>query len=202
MPNSDYRCRPATVRDDIARIARYIHLTDPYIYPHITPDPDDREWTELIRRCSQKSDDLFSLRHISVVTHRDTIVGIACVIPCGQRLSFAADIPIPDTLASSIGAVMDGYFTPLLEESQALSGWNIVNICIDSDHRRKGVGKLLLDYCIRQYGSGTIHLDAIAANAAAVSLYRRAGFTVGGEYFGFSGDDSPLPCYHMIKHAK
>ena len=202
MPNSDYCCRSATAQDSVAQIAKYIYLTDPYIYPKITPDPSDKAWVHLISGCLSKENNLFSLRHISVVTYRDDIVGIACTIPCGQKLTFAEGIVIPPALHNGIKPVIDGYIQPLLEESYCYSGHNIVNVCIDEHHRGRGIGRQLMSHCIRQYGSDTLHLDTIASNAAAVKLYTVSGFEIDSEYLGFSGDDTPLPCYHMVRNAK
>ncbi len=61
MLNSNYICRKATPRDSIALIAKYIHLTDPYIYPAITPNPTDEEWVELISRCAVNKDNIYSM---------------------------------------------------------------------------------------------------------------------------------------------
>ena len=202
MQKFDYCCRSAASCDNIEQIAKYIHLTDPYIYPKITPHPGDKAWVDLIAECLTKADNLFSLRHISVVTYGDDIVGIACTIPCGKKLTFSEGITIPQTLRNSISPVIEGYFHPLLEESYQYSGYNIVNVCIDENHRGRGVGKQLMAHCIRQYGSDTIHLDTIASNLAAVKLYTQSGFAISGQYMGYSGDDTLLPCYHMIRHIK
>lgn len=201
MLNSDYRCRKATLQDPIEKIAKYIYLTDPYIYPKISPSPKDTAWIELIGACLTKEDNIFSIRHITVVTCGDEIVGIACVVPCGKKLTFSEDIPIPEALSGSILPVIEGYFAPLIAESLSYRGYNIVNICIDENHRGKGVGKQLMTHCIREYADNTLHLDAIAANLAAVRLYQAVGFRISGQYMGFSGDSTPLSCYHMVRPA-
>ena len=199
MKTNDYVCRKALPKDSVSAIARYVHLTDPYIYPTITKDPDDLAWRELIRSALAQEDTLFSLSNFSVVLHNGSIVGIACIIPCGKRLTLKDKIAIPESLREGFAKVDEGYFSPLIEESAAFEGYNITNVCIDEAHRRKGVASLLLQHCIEEYGSAALHLDVIADNDAAVCLYKKYGFVIAHTYSGFSGGDHMLPCYHMIR---
>ena len=39
--NQQFICRMALPSDCVQNIAKYIHLTDPYIYPQICTDPQD-----------------------------------------------------------------------------------------------------------------------------------------------------------------
>lgn len=201
MQNSDLRCRKATLSDNIGVIAKLIHLTDPYIYPAICRDPLDEAWSELISRCIKSKNNVFSLDHITVVTHGDNIVGIAVVIPCPKKISFTDDIAIPKKLSYTIKNVDEGYFVPLAEESLSYNGYNIVNFCIDEGYRGNGIGAFLMEYCINEYGLYDVHLDVVSSNKAAVTLYKKFGFETTNEYMGFSGDDSELPCYHMVRRS-
>ena len=180
------------------KIAAYIYLTDDYIYPCICESPTDQVWVDLIRQCMQTEGNLFHIDNLSVITHKEEIVGIACVIPCGAKMNFSEHIQIPEGLYQRLQLTIDGYFLPLLAESQEFTGHNITNICIDENYRGKGLGKLLMAHCIKEYGSGVIHLDVIADNESAVRLYRNSGFVITNEYMGFSGNGSDLPCYHML----
>jgi len=199
MSNYNYCCRKATLCDDTRKIAEYIHLTDPFIYPKITLNPGDNEWVQFISNCLTKKNNIFYIGNISVVMCDCDIIGVACVIPCQKELTITKDIELLPTISDNIQPVIEGYFAPLIEESYLYSGYNIVNICIDEKHRNKGLGSLLMTHCIEEYGAQTIHLDVIASNENAIKLYKNFGFEIKNEYMGFSGDSTLLPCYHMIR---
>lgn len=199
MPTFNFLCRKATLSDKPEKIAQYIHHTDPFIYPCICSDPLDKAWVEFINKCLNTKNCIFNIEHIAVVTDNDDIIGIACVIPCAKNLTFSEKIEIPKRLADNFRLVKQGYFEPLIEESLSYNGFNIVNICVDEKYRGKGAGSALISYCIDNYGSKTLHLDVIASNEPAVRLYKKFGFKIEMEYLGFSGDNTQLPCYHMIR---
>lgn len=201
MSNSDYYCQKATETDDIGKIAKYIHLTDPYIYPAICENPDDEAWQSFICQCLKKQGNIYHLNNIFVIKIADEPVGIACVIPCGKKLTVTDGIAVPVSLKKGMDLAVNGYFNPLIEESEHFDGYNIVNVCVDEHHRGKGVGKMLMTHCLKEYGSQTIHLDVIVSNKAAVQLYQKLGFIIQNEYPGFSGNDIEVPCYHMVRPA-
>lgn len=74
----------------------------------------------------------------------------------------------------------------------------IYNIAVDSEFRRRGIGKLIMEYC-ENYGAAggyeRILLDVELDNLAALTLYNKSGFRSTGRYcdnyladkFGFSG---------------
>lgn len=197
--NSKYKCRKAKDTDDIDAIAKYIHLTDQYIYPFICEDPCDDNWKQLILQCTKMKNNIFNLDYISVVLCDEKIVGVACVIPCGRRKVFLEEQDVPSDLQEHMDVVKKGYFEPLIKESMQYEGYNITNICIDQNHWGHGVGSLLMEHCILLYGESPIHLDVIADNTAAVRLYEKYGFIKEETYYGFSGSDKRLSCHHMLR---
>ncbi len=199
MQTHDYYCRKANAFDDTKAIARYIHLTDPYIYPYICECPDDKYWSTFIDECTKIKGNIFNINNISVVLYKECIIGIACVIPCGEILNFTEQVKMPEILCHNLAYVNKGYFEPLINESQEYSGYNITNICIDKKHQGKGIGSLLMRHCIDEYGAKSLHLDVIASNEPAVRLYKSSGFWIVNKYLGFSGDNSDLLCFHMIR---
>ena len=59
----------------------------------------------------------------------------------------------------------------------------ITNIAVDPDHRRRGLGMLLmerLEEAARARGLLQIALEVRASNNAAIALYERTGYTVAG----------------------
>ncbi len=200
MQKYNFQCRKALLSDDIQAIAKYLHLTDPYIYPGICHNPADEEWVRLISCCSKTEDNIFNIDNLSVVLHDDNIIGILCVVPCGRKLNFLSDTyNLSKEFIDMLKPVTDGYFDPLISESFSYSGFNITNVCVDCNYRNRGIGGIIMSDCIENYGHQILHLDVIAANKPAVNLYKRFGFEITNEYCGFSGDDTKLPCYHMIR---
>ena len=200
MQKYNIRCRKALMSDDIESIARYLHLTDIYIYTKLCQDPSDKEWVEFVRNCMKKENNIFNINHLSVVLHDDDIIGVMCVIPCGKKLNFTYNADdVSTNFADKLGLVTEGYFDPLMSETLSYDGVNITNVCIDSSYQGKGIGTLLMSYGVKEYGAQTMHLDVIASNEAAIKLYKRFGFEFTNEYYGYSGDDTKLLCYHMIR---
>ena len=50
------------------------------------------------------------------------------------------------------------------------------NLGVDSDHRRRGVGRALLAYVSREHPGG-LYLEVRESNEGALSFYRALGFT-------------------------
>ena len=125
MKNYNINCRMATEKDDICAIARYIHLTDPYIYPVICSSPCNKDWQDIIQGCYFSMDNVFSMKNIIVAEIDNEIIGILCVIPCQRSLHFIKDVPKQSALYSGILKANEGYFEPLIKESMELDGYKL-----------------------------------------------------------------------------
>ena len=69
----------------------------------------------------------------------------------------------------------------------------VARLLVDPDHRRKGLGSLLLDRAEREaVASGRVPvLDVVSSSAAAIALYRRAGWRdIGRTSFTFPDGSS------------
>lgn len=199
MMKNKFTCRMALPSDSITKIAKYIHLTDSYIYPLICSDPEDDAWCEFIRQCTVTPGNVYHLSHLAVLLHDGEIIGVACIAPCGKTLTITDGIEIPEALKQPIAPVVEGYFLPLIRENLSYCGYNIVNICVDGAWRGQGLGKKLMDFCLEKCQDAVVHLDVIADNAPAIRLYESTGFHIAAKYMGFTGSDVKLPCYHMIR---
>ena len=189
--------RRACAEDSVPAIAKYIYLTDPYIYPTICNSPEDSAWVELIHQCMAAEDNLFSTKHLYLALRGEDVVGICCVIPCGKRLRFLEDVRMDGSSPLRLEGAVEGYFRPLLEESAEWTGYNITNICVDGAIRGQGIGRRLLAYVLSQLGDSEVYLDVLADNANAIRLYEGHGFRIVNAYKGFSGTQEEVPCYHM-----
>ena len=200
-PKNDLACEFATQEDDVRRIVKYLHLTDPYIYPTICKDCENADFVNLIGSCMKSDGNLYHTDHLITVKKAGVTVGIACVIPCGKTFCFSKGLTVPAALKSGIELTEKGYFQPLMKENLDFEGYNVVNFCVDENLRGQGVGSFLMSFLLEQYGKSSIHLDVVASNTAAIRLYQKFDFVIQREYEGFSGSDQLLPCYHMLRKA-
>ncbi len=83
--------------------------------------------------------------------------------------------------------VVDGRVVAVLALAHGDMVSEMVNLAVDVDHQRRGVGAAVLDAVIdrsRFVGSEAIELTAHPLNLPALALYQRAGFTPTGELRG------------------
>ena len=68
----------------------------------------------------------------------------------------------------------------------SIDGLYIQNLCVDSAHRKKGIGYKLLEHYISKNnpkGSKNICLDVESTNIGAIRLYKKIGFETYDELF-------------------
>ena len=186
--------------DDMSLVARYIHLTDPYIYPTVC-DVDDPFFTKVIRKCSDDRTNIYYRDNLFLALYEEKIIGVLVAVKCGRELVFADNLELSCDEHKKLIQANEGYFIPLIKESRELDGYNIINLCIDADYRKMGVGEGLLRFYLSQSNGESVYLDVLADNPGAIRLYERCGFEILQEYYGFSGSSSPVRCYHMKRNG-
>ncbi len=194
MNSMEVEIRKFAEGDSIARVAKYLHLTDKYIYPDIFPDHDDPRWISMVEKALNTPDSIFCQKNIIIATIDKKIVGAACVALCGRKYHFDGMGYNHDSLIS----VQKSYFEPLFEEITSFEGTAIVNICVDKNYRSKRIGSRLMKYISVNYPK-PIMLDVIADNKPAVMLYKKMGYGVTKSYFGYGGyGNKDLGCLQMV----
>ena len=71
--------------------------------------------------------------------------------------------------------------------------YEVHTIGVDAAYQGQGIGRLLLDALLEFARGGTVYLEVRTDNAAAIALYRRAGFVEVGlrrRYYRVSGADA------------
>jgi ribosomal-protein-alanine N-acetyltransferase len=72
--------------------------------------------------------------------------------------------------------------------------YHLMNVAVDPDHRRRGVGRLLLQEMLEKTGAdANITLEVRASNAPAITLYESFGFRAVGDrkrYYTDTGEDA------------
>jgi ribosomal protein S18 acetylase RimI-like enzyme len=80
-----------------------------------------------------------------------------------------------------LGAVAAGGPVGFLAWTRTSGGeLDVDRLCVDPGWFRRGVARGLLDHLLRAEPAGDVLVSTGAANAPALALYRRAGFTVTG----------------------
>lgn len=93
-----------------------------------------------------------------------------------------------NSIASELGNPLSVWLVALEEEqvigyvgSQTVMGWtDMMNVAVHPDHRRRGVGRALIEELIRllkEQGSEQLTLEVRASNESARALYAGLGFT-------------------------
>lgn len=105
--------------------------------------------------------------------------------------------------------LLAGYTNVVLDRDGEVVGYGIMsvaageahllNICIASELRRRGIGRSLLQYLIRRarvFRATRMYLEVRPSNEPAVSLYRQTGFEVlgvrEGYYKAHDGDEDAV----------
>lgn len=72
--------------------------------------------------------------------------------------------------------------------------WHVMNVAVDPDHRRRGVGSELIRRLLEEAGGELpFTLEVRTSNAAAIAMYQRLGFRSAGvrpRYYRDNGEDA------------
>ena len=181
-------------------MAKYIHLTDPYIYPCVC-DINDDFFTDFIKKCADKPTNLFYYKNIYLALYDEKIVGLLVAVDCRNKITFAEHLSLSQDEKERLKKANEGYFIPLISECQGIDGWNVVNVCVDADFRRMGIGEGLINFFLTHANERDVYLDVLLENQEAIRLYEKCGFKPLVEYNGFSGTDTPVRCYQMVRRT-
>jgi ribosomal-protein-alanine N-acetyltransferase len=94
-----------------------------------------------------------------------------------------------------LAALRDGRLTGYTICSRYDTVWHVMNIAVDPDLRREGIGSALLAELYARAGddSAQFTLEVRRSNHAAIELYQRDGFRIAGlrrRYYQDNGEDA------------
>ncbi len=73
----------------------------------------------------------------------------------------------------------------------------LLTIAVDENLRNKGIGKTLIDYVMKLYGSNVLwHLEVACSNKSAIHLYKSYGFEINSIITSYYGEGKDA--YRMI----
>ena len=181
---NDIIFRRCDENDSVEDIALCLYQTDPYIYPFLCND-DISVWTEMVKQCLSLPNNFFNGNNLFVADSGGKTVGIICAVRGGNEYSFSDGLKYPERLSERVKITDEGYFIPLAHENKELEGYNITNVCIAEDYRRKGIGEKMLERFLETIGNETAYLVVLSDNYPAISLYKKYGFKQIEEKEGF-----------------
>ncbi len=196
--------RQPTSTDDFSKIASCIYLTDPFIYPAAF-GTDIAKATCAISKLMNIKNGLFHLNNLVLAFHEEEICGVLLYNKNGSEWDVNKNIDLLQGIVPSIEnfrLVSEVYFS--IEATPPPIGHvEVIACCVMPEFRNIGVGKLMLEWLIREYSNHTLTLDVLANNSAAINLYKKCGFVIMNEFTGFSLEESERPdCYRMIRTTK
>lgn len=198
MNDYEITVRSADAFDDAAAIAKYLYLTDDLIYPSLCPSFSDTGWIDFIRANLQNRRHIFSAENLYVAEQNSRIVAVGCIFRCGAPFLFLEHVPLSDRAAYE--HVDERYFRPLTDETAALCGMYINNLCVDPNCRGKGVGRALMQFIVEKFAGQDLLLDVLEDNLPAVNLYKSFGFHIQQRHPGFGGiNRTDVSCFRMIR---
>ena len=100
----------------------------------------------------------------------------------------------------SLAALKDGRVVGYLVCSRYDTAWHVMNVAVDPDERRQGIGRTLLERLITEVGEAgplghRFTLEVRQSNGPAIRLYEQFGFRSAGvrrRYYQDNGEDAVI----------
>jgi ribosomal protein S18 acetylase RimI-like enzyme len=163
--------RPAEI-EDISKLAVLIAIASDGIAEYLFHDlvPGMRP-VQVVAYSLENDHDLHLYKSVIVAVDNDDIVGMA--------LSYASSLhKITDEMRSFFPPDRLAHFRHFYA-SRIENSWFLDALCVVESHRRRGIGEKLISLTKQraaENGCTILSLLVFADNAAAIALYRRAGF--------------------------
>jgi len=94
----------------------------------------------------------------------------------------------------SLAALVDGRVVGYVVCSRYADVWHVMNVAVDPDRRRRGIGRALLEQLLAEVGEhASLTLEVRRTNIAAMKLYEDLGFRPAGirrRYYQDNGEDA------------
>lgn len=196
---SDVLVRRAESGDDLPAIASCLYLTDPFIYPAAFGS-DPQRAAQAITALMNLEGNLFHLANLAVALQGDAICGALLLNESGTRWDAGECAEAMSGIVPNIAAfarVSDAYFSAEAADPP-LGTVELVACCVVPEFRNRGIGRMLLEWLIKENGDSVIALDVLADNAPAIALYKKCGFIPVRSFKGFAlSEDARPDCYRM-----
>ena len=179
-------------------LAELIFDTDSYIYPAMFGNRENA--SIVLPLLFYSSDSMFRLENFYIANKDGQIIGLLLWVK--GRLNWSPELLRTVSLRAGIQPspyldLVAREYVDKYAENEKRNVISIINLCVSSEFRGRGVGRTLMQRFIEQHHDSTFELCALAGNMAAVHLYRSLGFEIVERYNGFSIDHKQLDAIVM-----
>ena len=183
---------------DLLTVARLIYDTDPYIYPAMCSAAE----AEKIFPCllSTGTDSMFCKRNLFVARLGGIIVGVILWHSGSLVWDQQTFIEVCNSQNLSIAPTFEQVAREYLSTyDQPTADVSVINVCVESVVRGKGIGTAMLAAFIARHESESMELVTLTENTIAIGLYKRSGFEIQREEDGFSVSATKPRIYVMSR---
>jgi len=125
---------------------------------------------------------------------------VAAILQESPEASHWSVNAIVESAGNGVGwvAVLDGQISGFLIGRAVADEFEILNMAVRPEHRRRGIASLLIKTALewsRSGGASSAHLEVRASNTAAIAIYVRHGFVARGrraDYYKSPVEDAIL----------
>lgn len=190
-------------------IADLIYDTDEFIYPVLFAgqgEPRENARVVLTSILCKGTDEMFKKDNLFLCTRGNRVIGL--ILWNRGILKWNSDNFLDEASNANTQLIKENvllvknayignrYESNAQEEREYI---NLINVCVNSEMRGKGIGTLLIRNFILEHSAEAMKLCVLCNNISAVRLYKENGFTITLQSPGFSlGERKPL-CYEMIR---
>jgi len=182
--STNFRLQEAS-SEDAPFIAKSIFTAFLIDLSHLPDKERDTLYEQMAEVC-RRDDTLYSWRNTTVVWDGTERAGFAIAYD-GSRYAEMKRTTLPLLLPFMIPYFGEGFHR--MEDETEEGEYYLDTLAVNPSYRRRGIGQLLLDHCMRKASEkGIPHCTLLVdpQNEKAKSLYRKMGFHVSGEVFAFN----------------
>lgn len=190
-------------------IADLIYDTDKYIYPALFAgqgEPKENARIVLTSILCKGTDEMFKKDNLFLCTIGNRVIGL--ILWNRGMLKWDCDTFIDEAsnantqlIKENVLLVKNAYIGNRYESNaqEEREYVNLINVCVGSDMRGKGIGSFLIRSFISEHRAEAMKLCVLCDNTSAVRLYKENGFTISLQSPGFSLEERKPLCYEMIR---
>ena len=160
--------RFATKKDITTQLTDLIYNIDKYIYPFWFNN-DKNVCFSVLQDIMQTPNSAFDIHNCIVAEESGDIIGILSFIPANKEM--ITDYSKWQTNFNSKD-VIENYVLEVIRNIKP-NNTEILGLCVDSIHRRKGIGTKMFEFFLENIKTDSYSLEVLADNVPAIKLYKK-----------------------------
>lgn len=186
------------------QISKLIYETDPYIYPALFGEGGVDTAKILLPSLFETGEDaMFRKDNLFLLYDRSSGDVAGLILWISGSLTWNEEFFLKKAAESEIALsdeqvkLVKAQYVGARYSEETKDQISLINICVDSNQRGMGLGRLMLDEFICQHSESDMNLCVLLDNESAIALYKRCGFQEVRKSRGFSlSTEKPL-CLDM-----